>query len=161
LIDGACSKCNDDNCDTCSSAAAGSCTVCKIGYSLLDSDKSCATSTTKIVIQLSATIRYEMTMADYVKNGGASKWIVYAAFVLGIPAKNIKITAAREGSVILDFVIGDPDAGSYEDQQKNLKDIKATLDKAVKNGDMKYEGAVILNFESGIVSASIFLFFNL
>ena len=57
--------------------------------------------------------------------------------------------------MILDFVIADPDAGrSLGDQQKNLKIIKA-----VKGGDMNsYDGVVILNYESGIVTASIFLF---
>jgi len=104
-----------------------------------------------------------MTMAEYIKQGGSAMWILYASWVLGIPGGNIKITSEKEGSVILDFVIADPDAGSYEDQQKSLKKIKATLDKAVKTGDMKYEGAVILNYGSGIVTASIFLFliFNL
>lgn len=99
-----------------------------------------------------------MTMDEYIQTGGRSHWIVYAAFILGIDTKQLKITSVKEGSVIIDFVIGSPDSGSYEDQQNKLKEIKAALDKAVKAGDMNaYPGAVILNYESGVVAASIFV----
>jgi len=98
-----------------------------------------------------------MTMEEYLKRGGESIWIVYAAFILGIPARQIRITAVKEGSVIVDFLIGSPSSGSYEAQQKKLAEIKAKLDTAVKTGTLnpyKDENPeiIILNYESGIIT---------
>ena len=108
-------------------------------------------------MQISATIRYEMTLKEYNDKGGDSYFITETSKALGIDKSLIKITSVKEGSVIATFTISSSGGTTLADKQKQLADVKATLDDAVKTGALNvYPGAVILNYESGIVTASNF-----
>ena len=122
----------------------------------------CATSNTIVVVQITATIRYEMTIDEYYAKGGELYFLLIASKALGIPFWQLALRSAKTGSVILDFVIVSDGKGTLEEQNEQLAQIKAALDKKVKNGELNaYPGALILNYESNILSAGNFCLFFL
>ena len=102
-----------------------------------------------------------MTIEEYFAKG-EFYFILQASKALGIPFWQLAMRSAKQGSVILDFVITSDGKGTLDDQNKQLVKIKAALDKAVKNGKLNaYPGALILNYESNIVSVGSFCLFLL
>jgi len=152
--DGTCVTCEDANCESCSDVGTGKCLACSIGYTV--SNGVCGALSGNVVVQISSTLRYEMTLDDYNSKGGDSYFILETSKALGIDASQITITSVKEGSVILTFTITSSESGSsLADQETQLKLVKSKLDEAVKSGAMDvYSGATILNYESGVLVVS-------
>ena len=103
-----------------------------------------------------------MTIEEYFAKGGELYFLLIASKVLGIPFWQLALSSAKQGSVILEFAIASDGKGTLEEQNEQLVKIKAALDKAVKNGELNaYPGALILNYESNILSAGNFCLFFL
>ena len=103
-----------------------------------------------------------MTIEEFYAKGGELYFLVQAAKILGIPFGQLAMAAVKQGSVIMEFVIAGDGKGTLEEQNQQLIEIKAALDKAVKTGALNaYPGALILNYESNILSAGNFCLFFL
>lgn len=148
--DGTCATCTATNCDTCDSANLAKCLTCSIGYKL--SAGACELISGDVTVQVSATLRYQMTMEDYENAGGDEHITNDLAASLNKNPGDISIDSVTVGSVIIKFSIKSTGTGTLAEQQQQLKDIKAALDDAVKSGTLNaYPTATILNYESGVV----------
>ncbi len=94
-----------------------------------------------------------MTMDQYNAYGG-DQYIKDLSASSGIPEESFTITKVGVGSVIINYIVKSS-GGSLAAQKAELAKLKAQLDTAMKSGTINtFNGAQVLNYESGIVIIS-------
>ena len=153
-----CYQCQDQHCDTCSPDDESKCLTCHLGYKVGDDGKTCTLISGLVYLTIFGTSRYEMTMEEYAAKGGDKYYISNLSKQLGLAEEFFEITKVSVGSVIIEYSIKSS-GGSLAEQKAELEKIKADLDQAMKIGALNlFDGAKVLNYESGIVVISKLLF---
>lgn len=104
--------------------------------------------------KLYALLRYDMTLQDFVDQGGQNYFIERATGVLEIEQDEMRILSIRQGSVIIEFeiVLTGGLTDTQEDLQQRIEDLATKLNDAVASGKFDFfNGAAILNYENQVI----------
>ena len=143
--DETCKVCEDENCKACDGANIGRCTSCLSGFSLVSGTCQVPTEPLETNNLVSATIRYDMTMTRFNKEGGRNYFIAKTSRVLGVDIGQVTVSDVRQGSVIVDYEValaGDDTAA---------RNMKKAMDEAVPAGEMEFfTNGKVLNYDSNV-----------
>ncbi len=104
--------------------------------------------------KLYALLRYDMTLQDFVDQGGQNYFVQRATNVLGIDQDEMRILSIRQGSVIIEFEVVKTGGltTTQEELEQQIEDLAAKLNDAVASGKFDFfNGAAILNYEPQVI----------
>jgi len=145
--------CSDENCDTCSSAAAGACETCKTGFEIYQG--SCQTPDSSSDTQVgafAASVRYEGDYDEFKANDGENKFIAGMAKFLNIKPSRINVKSAKPGSIIIAYEIY-----VLSSDTLSVAQLRQAVDTASKNNDPElnfFGGVGILNYFGSNIAVS-------
>jgi hypothetical protein len=104
--------------------------------------------------KLYALLRYDMTLQNFVDQGGQNYFIERATGVLGIQQDEMRILSIRQGSVIIEFevVLTGGLTTTQEELEQQIQGLATKLNDAVASGKFDFfNGAAILNYEPQVI----------